>query len=79
MRRYFQRHHRDRERLISYQDQDVHTGTIYRAAGWTVAAVAKPRQRDRSGARRGTRRDYRSNLNGAPPDAAAKARWEIGL
>lgn len=35
-------------RLISYQDTDVHTGTIYKAAGWTAAYYAKPRQRDRT-------------------------------
>ena len=64
-------------RLISYQDMDVHTGTIYRAAGWEVGYVAKPRIRDRSAARAGTTRAYRSNLNGANPDAAGKARWEV--
>jgi hypothetical protein len=63
-------------RLISYQDRDVHTGTIYRAAGWTVGAISEPRQRDRSKPRVGTRRDYRSNLNGCVPDAAGKVRWE---
>lgn len=63
-------------RLVSYQDMEVHTGTIYRAAGWHVGAVAAPRQRDRAKARRGTRRDYRVNLNGERPDAAGKYRWE---
>lgn len=62
--------------LISYQDTDVHTGTIYRAAGWDPAYFSKARQRDRSKARIGTRRDYRSNLNGSEPDAAGKIRWE---
>lgn len=64
-------------RLISYQDQDVHTGTIYRAAGWHPAWVTKPRVRDRSGNRRGTRRAYRSDANGQAPAASAKTRWEI--
>lgn len=64
-------------RLISYQDTDVHTGTIYKAAGWHVAYVAKPRTRDRSAPRVGTTRAYRSNLNGASPDSAGKARWEV--
>jgi hypothetical protein len=36
------------DRLISYQDTAVHSGTIYRAAGWTPAAVSKARVRDRS-------------------------------
>lgn len=79
MRRWFQQHTPERERLLSYQDKDVHTGTIYKAAGWHVAAVAKPRQRDRSKPRKGTRRDYRSNLNGTNPDGAGKNRWEIAL
>lgn len=65
--------------LLSYQDMEVHTGTIYRAAGWTPAAIAKPRVRDRSKPRVGTRRDYRSNLNGASPDGAGKVRWELRL
>ncbi len=79
MRRYFAQHCPERERLISYQDANVHTGTIYRAAGWQIGNVAKPRSRDRSKARVGTRRDYRSNLNGLEPDAAAKIRWEYVL
>lgn len=79
MRRWFQRTCPERERLISYQDCAVHTGTIYRAAGWQVAHVAKARVRDRSKPRKGTRRDYRSNLNGTEPDGAQKMRWEIPL
>ncbi len=79
MRRWFRQHCPERERLISYQDCAVHTGTIYRAAGWTIGYVSKPRVRDRSKPRRGTRRDYRSNLNGLAPDGAAKVRWEMEL
>ncbi len=79
MRRYFAQHCPERERLISYQDAAVHTGTIYRAAGWTVGNVAAPRVRDRSKARVGTRRDYRSNANGLEPDASPKVRWELAL
>ena len=63
-------------RLISYQDEDVHTGTIYKAAGWSAGFHSKPRQRDRSGLRTGTNRLYRSDLNGAAPAAAGKTRWE---
>jgi hypothetical protein len=65
--------------LISYQDCDVHTGTIYRAAGWTPAYTSKARVRDRSKPRVGTRRDYRSNQNGVVPDAAPKVRWQLAL
>jgi hypothetical protein len=69
----------DYERAISYQDLAVHTGTIYKAAGWTLAYVSRPRQRDRTGQRAGTRRMYRWNLNGDDPDGAGKARWECTL
>lgn len=78
MTRYFRRHCPERERLISYQDTSVHTGTIYKAAGWTAAYVAKPRVRNRSGARPSGRM-YRTNLNGDDPDGAGKIRWEMTL
>jgi hypothetical protein len=79
MRRWFQQNTPERERLISYQDIDVHTGTIYKAAGWEPVFFAKARVRDRSKPRVGTRRDYRSNLNGIEPDGAGKIRWEKSL
>lgn len=79
MRKWIEQNRPETTRLISYQDLDVHTGTIYRAAGWTEGAVAKARQRDRSKPRAGTRRAYRSNLNGVAPDAAGKVRWEYAL
>lgn len=69
----------DVERVISYQDLDVHTGTIYRAAGWCPAHHSKARARDRSKPRIGTRRGYRSDLNGAAIAAAGKMRWELAL
>lgn len=65
--------------LLSYQDCDVHTGTIYRAAGWYPAHESKRRVRDRSKPRVGTRRDYRSNLNGVTTDSAPKIRWQLQL
>lgn len=64
------------ERFISYQDTEVHTGTIYRAAGWEPAHTGGVRERDRTGLRVGTQRAYRTNLNGRAPDKAAKVRWE---
>ena len=30
------------QRLISYQDSDVHQGTIYKAAGWVACNTSKP-------------------------------------
>lgn len=75
MIRYFRSKCPEREKAISYQDLSVHSGTIYKAAGWTVEHISKPRIRDRSKARTGTERLYRSNKNGLAPDAAGKARW----
>ena len=78
MARWFVRFCPERERLISYQDLAVHTGTIYRAAGWKEGHRSPPRRRDRSKPRVGTfgKRDYRSSLNGIEPDIAGKVRWE---
>jgi hypothetical protein len=67
-------------RLISYQDEQVHTGTIYNAAGWTRAYYSKPRERQRGGySRPGTGREYRTGINGMAPDQAGKWRWELEL
>ncbi len=76
MVRWFKTNTPERERAISYA---VHTGTIYKAAGWTVGLVAKPRLRDRSAPRRGTRRAYRVDANGKDPACSAKVRWEMSL
>ena len=78
MLRFFRTHEMSAEKLISYQDCDVHRGTIYKAAGWHVAYVSKPRVRDRS-TKRPSGRMYRWNINSDAPDAAGKARWEICL
>jgi hypothetical protein len=74
--RYFHKNFPEREKIISYQDESVHTGTIYRAAGWSAAHKSKPRVRDRSKARGGTSRLYRWNINGVGADSSAKIRWE---
>ena len=74
MLRYF-REHIGTGHCISYQDTEVHSGTIYRAAGWEVEHVSHARARDRAPLRAGTKRLYRSNLNGAVPDSAPKVRW----
>jgi hypothetical protein len=79
MKRWIKTHMPTVERLISYQDIEVHKGTIYKAAGWTPTHLAKARTRDRSKVRVGTSRMYRSNLNGQVPDSAAKMRWERSL
>jgi hypothetical protein len=76
---FFRKECPDRERLISYQDTSVHLGTIYKAAGWTAAHISKARQRDRSKPRNGSRRFYRTSINGQAPDASEKVRWEKEL
>ena len=79
MVRWFRKRCPERERCISYQDTAVHTGTIYKAAGWKAAYTSKPRIRDRSKPRVGTERMYRWNINGEEADAASKIRWETKL
>ena len=59
------------EKLISYQDLKVHTGTIYRASGWKEAQNFTPRARGWIGW--GNRpRKGRTNQAVAP-----RMRWEI--
>lgn len=61
------------ERLISYQDLDAHTGTIYKASGWKHAENFKPRARGWTGW--GNRpRIGRTNQAVAP-----RMRWELPL
>lgn len=78
MEKWIRRHYPECERLISYQDTEVHRGTIYRAAGWQSGAIQKPRVRDRSKPRPSGRM-YRWNLNGVSADGAGKVRWECSL
>lgn len=77
MRKWIRVNMPDVPRLLSYQDVDVHTGTIYKAAGWEATFFSKPRNRDRTPNRVGTRRAYRSDLNGAEPAGSGKVRWEV--
>lgn len=71
MARWFAEQHPECEKLISYQDLAVHTGTMYRAAGWIAEHVSQPRERDRSVVLPG----YRRALNGLDADVAGKVRW----
>jgi hypothetical protein len=65
------------ERVISYQDTDVHAGTIYRAAGWKVTGQHSGGSWNRPNSRNagGTPRT-RPDRNGA---TGPKARWEFAL
>ena len=79
MARYFERYHPDVVKLISYQDVDVHAGTIYKAANWFAEYYSRPRNRDRSKNRTGTTRKYRSDINTASVAASGKIRWSYYL
>jgi hypothetical protein len=79
MVRWFRDNCPEAERCISYQDTAVHRGTIYKAAGWHAGYVAKARDRDRSKNRAGTKRAYRSDVNGQGPAGSEKVRWEMEL
>lgn len=79
MVRWLKENHPEHERCISYQDTNVHLGTIYKAAGWTPAQTGNERERDRSGKRRNTNRYYRWSINGRDADKSAKVRWEKPL
>lgn len=57
------------ERLLSYQDTAVHTGTIYRAVGWTPIATY--------GCTDWTQTSKR--VRNTPQTTAIKVRWELPL
>jgi len=58
----------DITRLISYQDTEVHQGTIYKAAGWTSTAISNGVSWSATG------RDRNTDQTTAP-----KVRWEFQL
>jgi len=71
IRRQFKHIHK----LISYQDVETHSGTIYKASGWGIGAYHKGGSWDRPNAKNswnGAPRT-RPNLNGA---VGPKIRWE---
>lgn len=73
MRRDIKRRFPEVVRLVSYQDLEAHTGTIYKAAGWKHAENFKPRARGWIGW--GNRpRKGRTNQAVAP-----RMRWEYAL
>jgi hypothetical protein len=65
MARLIRRERPEIERLISYQDMEVHNGAIYAAAGWTRTAIATSNRWDMPGRQR--QREQSS---------ANKQRWE---
>jgi len=60
-------------RLISYQDTDVHSGTIYKASGWKVGNIGKRIDETQSYNNWKTR-PGRQNQSLAP-----KIRWELSV
>lgn len=72
MARYLKTNAREHERLVSYQDCDVHLGTIYKAAGWNLANRSKG-----SGWLHHVRPG--SNRNGEAVATSEKIRWEKSL
>ena len=54
--------------LVSYQDTDVHTGTIYKASGWIAAAQNK-----------GTSWTNKTRQRSVEQSLADKVRWEYRL
>lgn len=62
-------------RLISYQDCEVHSGTIYKASGWRQAPGYKGRKRGWESEKGGGRRRVgRTNQS-----VACRMRWELEL
>lgn len=55
-------------RLVSYQDTAVHTGTIYKAAGWTATNIDAGGEWSRP-----------SRLRNAVQSGSPKQRWELDL
>ncbi len=58
------------KKLISYQDTEVHTGTIYRADGWTPTIL------NTGGEWKDCKRGFKNNK---AQTAAPKQRWELIL
>jgi hypothetical protein len=71
MVRWFNRYEPFHEKLISYQDTEAHSGTIYKAAGWVAESTSAPRIRNH--------KRLRGLERGGEADAAGKVRWAIGL
>lgn len=44
MVKLLKRKYPDLQKVISYQDTEVHQGTIYKAAGWTIGRITKAKE-----------------------------------
>lgn len=68
MRKLIKKEFPDLIRLISYQDTEVHNGTIYKAAGWNLVATNE-----------GISWTNEKRKRNKEQSIAPKARWEIDL
>ena len=73
MVRLLKRERPELRKLISYQDTDVHTGTIYKASGWTAAYLSKGHSWSWGDAKAGGRKRNREQ------SLADKIRWERAI
>jgi len=68
MIRIIRRRFPDIVRLVSYQDTEAHSGTIYKASGWHIAALSKGRSWSANG-----------RIRNPEQSMADKIRWELTL
>jgi hypothetical protein len=74
IRRIVKQRHPDVVKLISYQDTEVHTGTIYRAAGWKIGRQVTVKQSPSWASTKKRRTRFVT-----PQSLAPKIRWEYDL
>jgi len=79
MVKYFRVNYPEKERCISYQEVEFHSGTIYKASGWNNAYFSKGRKRNRNYDKPGSNRKYRTDSYNEEVAKADKFRWEIKL
>lgn len=81
MVRWLKKHHPEHEIAISYQDDEVHAGTIYKAAGWIIGRTQKSRNPgiSWSSSRRVLKQGETANGNGVGVTASSKIRWQVEL
>jgi len=63
----------DIQKLISYQDTDVHTGTIYKAAGWEIGNIGERIDESKK------YNNWKTRPNRVNQSTAPKIRWEKAL
>jgi hypothetical protein len=68
MKQMIFKHLKDISMLISYQDTQVHHGTIYKSSGWELVNVSK-----------GTSWTNNSRKRNIEQSLASKARWQIRI